>query len=180
MDILEDLFFQYLIASMILCSSFPLKGGSYGILNTSQPLASSNSQISSSRCCCLSPECACNPSKYTAFRLLSQQKSGIVDFNTIVFCVTIPLVKPAALNALKTSISALLTFGCMCLLKLKLATPLVFHVELMFILNNFQSEPEENGRLRSANEGRAKSDLEYELPFHKLILLYHRCKLDEN
>jgi len=25
---------------------------------------------------------------------------------------------------------------------------------------------------------RSKSDLEYELPFHKLILLYHRCKLD--
>jgi len=44
--------------------------------------------------------------------LSSQQKSGMADFSTIVFCVTMPLVNPEALKALNTSISALLTLGC--------------------------------------------------------------------
>jgi hypothetical protein len=123
----------------IFRSSFSLKGGSYEILSTSQPCASSNSQISSSRFCCLSPECACKPSKYTALRLLSQQKSGMVDFNTRVFCVTIPPVNPATLNALNTSISALLTFGCKRLLKLTFAMTPVIYVGILLSLISFNS-----------------------------------------
>lgn len=87
--------------------------------NTCQPRCSMRLLISSSRRSTCALLWTCTPSRYTAFFFRCQQKSGTVNLRTTGSCVTMPEVRFALLNALKTSISPRLTVGCKCCLLLK-------------------------------------------------------------